>query len=288
MIYYLMLAAAAVLFSSMFLFNQKFQQSFGSSFKSAMTFSLYSALFGIIIIFAVNGFRLEFSAFSLLWAAVYAANGILYTYASVKSFDYVNLSVFSIFNMLGGMLLPSLFGILFLSEGISVQKILCYVLMIIALTFTVDSANSGGSKQKLKSGFWYFAVFVLNGLTGVISVIHQSGGQAVDSFSFLILARIVQAVVSAAFFAKSAKSMIKKTTAKTLFYSAGFAAFCGIGNLLTLLSLKVLDASVQYPVITGGTMLVSLLISILFKEKISKKNAVATLVAFASTLLVAI
>lgn len=120
-----MLAAAAALFSSQFLFNQKYEEKCGSSLFSAILFTFYSGIGGFAVALAANGFRLEFSFFSLLLAAICAAVGILYTTASVKAFETVNLSAYSVFAMLGGMLLPTVYGMVFCSEEITAVKLIC-------------------------------------------------------------------------------------------------------------------------------------------------------------------
>lgn len=278
--YYFMLAVATVLFASQFLFNQRFEAENGASFGSSVVFSLYSSVAGFFILFVLNGFQLQFSSFSLLMAVIHGATSFLYNIASVKSLHSVNLSAYSIFAMLGGMLLPFLYGILFGGEPLTPLKLLCCLCMATALLFTVDYKEKAGNK------LWYFAVFVLNGLFGVISTIHQGNTTAVDSFSFLMLSRIAVLIFTLPFCFKEAKSF-KKSVAKSLFWSAGFALFSGVGNLLVLLALKHLPASVQYPIITGGTMAVSLIISVLRKEKNNLRTVLATAVAFVSTVLIA-
>lgn len=274
-----MLFAAATLFSLQFLFNKKFEEESGSSLSSSMLFSFISSLAGLVLLLAVNGFRVEFSLFSLLWAAAYAVDGVLFTLASVKAFRTVNLSAYSIFSMLGGMLLPSVYGILFCNEQLTLFRGLCFVLIAVSVAFTVKLGQSKGF-------LLYGAVFVLNGLVGIISVIHQSDTlRAVDSLSFLFLARAVSVIISAAF-CLCIKGTLKRITKKSVVYSCGFAAFSTIGNLLVLLSIKHLPASVQYPVITGGTVVISLIISILRREKVEIRNIIATVVAFAATVMI--
>lgn len=277
-----MLAVSALLFSSQFLFNQKFEEEYGSSLYSSLLFSFLSSLGGFVILFALNGFRMDFSPFSAVIAAISAVIGILYTIASVKSFEEVNLSAYSVFAMLGGMLLPFLYGIVFRSENITVMKILCCVFIIISLIFTIDF------KSKSDKKIYYATVFMLNGLTGVCSIIHQSGANAVNSFSYLMLSRIAAFVICIPFLLCIRKTNPKAPAKNALLYSFGFSAFCGIGNLLVLLALRHIQASVQYPIITGGVMFASLIISIIRHEKIGKREALATVAAFVSTILIAL
>ncbi len=47
-------------------------------------------------------------------------------------------------------------------------------------------------------------------------------------------------------------------------------------------------ASVQYPMVTGGTIVFSTLIDLIRKEKVSKREITATIIAFVSSCLMAI
>lgn len=281
MMYFFLLIVATVLFSLQFLFNQKFEQECGSSLNASMIFSLYSAIGGFVILFVLNGFSLSLSFFSLITAIVYSIIGIAYTIAGIKAFGEVNLSAYSVFSMLGGMLMPSLYGIIFCGEAITAGKILCAVCMTAALLLIIDFNKNAGKK------IYYISVFVLNGLVGVVSVIHQKNAYAIDSFGFLMLARISTTIISLPFYFKMSKNA-RKTSLNAKIYSFGYAAFCGIGNLLVLIALKHLPASIQYPIITGGVMIMSLIISIVRKETVTRKNIVSTVIAFISTVLIAL
>ena len=277
---YILLSISVILFSSQFVFNQVFEREEGSSFGSSMLFSLYSSVFGFAVLFVISGFRLNFSMVSLLYAVLYAAVSIAYSVASVKSFGTVNRSAYSIFAMLGGMLLPSVCGIVLFNEELTFFKLLCYVAVAGALIATIDfKAGNGGAG-------WYLGVFVRNGLVGGISVLHQKSVSAVDSFSFLCLARIA-AVAGSLLICGLKKQPLKRIGRKSLWCTLLFAAVNGIGNLFVLMSLRHLPASVQYPVVTGGVMIASLLIDVIKREKLSVKNVVGTAVAFAASLMLA-
>ena len=73
---------------------------------------------------------------------------------------------------------------------------------------------------------------------------------------------------------------------KNLLYSSGYGALNGVGNLFLLIALSNLPASVQYPLVTGGVMVFSTIISILQKEKLTKKDYVATAVSFVASVLI--
>lgn len=280
-LYYSLVITATVLFSLQFLFTQKFGESRGSSLEATLVFTLYKSVVIAVMMFIIGGFRLEFTLFSALLALVYTASGLIMTYFSLKAFEVTNLSVYSVFSMLGGMLLPFLLGIFFYDEGFSVAKAVCCVLILIAVLLGIE--KKGASK---KAVIYYLAVFVLNGMAGVISKIHQSSTIAhVDSTCFMILSSLWAVLICGILLLAKCKKipLIKKNE---LFLVSGYGIFNGVGNLFLLISLATLPASVQYPLVTGGVMVFSAVISTLRREKLTARDYIATAVAFLASVVI--
>ena len=104
----------------------------------------------------------------------------------MKALNKINLSLYSVFSMLGGMTLPFLAGLLFYGEPLPLGKGVCFVLVVISLLFTVQKGDK-------KSGWLYYTgIFVLNGMSGVIAKAFNDGpypkGSAAD---FSILSALV-------------------------------------------------------------------------------------------------
>ena len=284
--YYGLIFTAAVLYSLQFLFQQKFEEKCGTAFSASLTFSAWTSVVCFAALLAVNGMRLQFTLFSLGIALIYSCVRIVYSYASMKAFDCVNLSVYSMFAMLGGMLLPFAYGILWCREGLTLNKALCCGLIAAALYLTVSAEEE--EKRGRKSKIYYALVFVLNGMNGVLSKIHQSNTEAnVDSVSFLALTMLVTFGMSAVLQLITGRKPVSIKGA-VVGYTVGFALFCGFGNLLTLIALTHLPASVQYPIITGGVMVFTLLISWVRREHITRRNIFATVLSLVSTILIAL
>jgi drug/metabolite transporter (DMT)-like permease len=263
-----------------FLFNQQFRKRNGDGIDSTFTFSLYTHGISFLILFALNKFHLEINWFTFIVALIYALVVLGYAYSGLKSFATANLSVYSIFAMLGGMLLPSAYGIIFFKEELSVSKIICLVLIIVSTALSFEKSTTKGNNLK-----YYLGVFVLNGMVGVLSKIHQSDSSlAVDSKSFMATVNIFVFVICLAYqLIKNKKIAMPSLKA---FGSIGAHAFCnGIGNLLCLIALVSLPASVQFPITTGGVMVFSTIISLIRKEKPSPKTLISTAIAFVSTVL---
>ena len=292
---YIFLVVAAALYSLMFLTNRGYQRSNGTGISAGLSFAMYTSMVGLPIFLVISAvgmisgwspladLKLEFSWFSLLMALLNSGVLIGYSIFSIKALAVANLSLFSIFAMLGGMLLPSLYGLIFSNEPVTAGKIACYVLIAVALFLTFEK----GGKNSKKSMLYCFGVFVLNGLSGVVTSIHSEeifSDIAVSSGSFMIMNRAGNIVVCLILLLAICKK-IPKMKLSDLGNVAGNGACAGMGNLLQLMALATLDSSVLFPIVTGGTMLFSMLVSIMIKEKPSVKTIIASILAAASTVL---
>lgn len=291
---YFLLIIAVVLFATQFLFNQQFRKLRGEGLDASLSFSLYGSTFSFLLMFILGGFKLHITWFSFLIAIIYAAACILSSYSGLKAFGVTNLSVYSIFSMLGGMLLPFAYGVLFAGEPFTAAKAVCILLIGIAILFSFEKGGNTG-----KGYLFCFSVFILNGSVGVLSKIHmspevfpslnallQSGENlTVDSYSFLATIQLSIIIACLVYFFVIRRKM-PKLSLKEFGCVASYAGCNGIGNLFVQIALTVLPASVQYPIITGGVMVCSTLISFIRKEAITKKTYIATALALLSTILI--
>lgn len=281
-VYYLMIALSALIFALQFMLNDGYQRESGSGWNSSLKFSLYSSIVGFAALFAINKFECGFSLFSLTVAVVYSMVCIALNYFTVKALKIANLSVYSVFSMIGGMILPFIYGIM-CGEELKAIRIVCCFLISVAVAM-----NVGGSKESKKAFKYYIAVFILNGMVGVISKIHQSYPEyCVGSADFLMLSKIITVLFSMLLIILGKEKNV--TVSKKAFaYSAGSACFNSIANLLLLIALLKLPASVQYPMVTGGVIVFSTLIELVRKSKLTKKEIAAALIAFSVSGMMAI
>lgn len=278
---YLLLILAAFLFAVQFLFNQQYRRLKGEGLDATMTFSLYTSAISFVILFALGRFQLHITWFSLLIAVLYAAVCLLSSYAGLKAFGTANLSVYSIFMMLGGMLLPFAYGILFANEALSFAKALSILLICAAVGCSFEKGAEGKNAYR-----FYAAIFVLNGLVGVLSKIHLSiPALAVDSYSFMATIQLAL-LAMCLLYCLIRRQGIPKPSGKLYLCLSGYAICNGIGNLFCQIALTSLPASVQYPIITGGVMVFSTLISLARREPIGGKTYLAAALACLSTVLI--
>ena len=62
--YYLIIMVSVVLFGGCFALNDAYQKLNKSSIKSSMQFALVGSVASVVVLFLINGIRLEFTPFS--------------------------------------------------------------------------------------------------------------------------------------------------------------------------------------------------------------------------------
>ena len=268
------------MFGLQFFCNQQYERECKSSFTSSMMFIFGGAVAGLAVLFIVNGFKWEFTPFTLFMATLAALDGMGFSLCSMKALGKINLSLYSLFSMLGGMVLPFCLGIFFFDEQFTLGKAICLVAVVIALTLSVEKGDSKGGM------IYYIGVFVFNGLSGVIAKFFQSGDFAKTSeAAYSVWTAAVTATLSGILLLISFRKSPMKLTMKSVFWMSGNGILNRVANFLLLLSLAYLPASVQYPMITGGVMIVSTLLSYFTPNKPKLKEWISVALSFAGIMI---
>lgn len=276
--YYLLILLSVTMFGGSFALKDGYRKLRGSDVKTSFQYSLTGGIGGLILLCIINGISLKFTPFTLIMAVFSTLNGFLFSICSFKALGKTNLSVYSLFSMLGGMVLPFLQGIIFYGEPLTVAKSVCFALIVLSLSFTIQKGNKSG-------GFIYYAgVFVFNGMSGVITKIFTSApypkASATDfSMWATIVGLVISLIVLLTVFRKKSPDE-KPQTFLSEAICVGSGSINKIGNLLLVIALAHVHASVQYPMVTGGVMIISTLISFLGKNKPTVKQLVSVGVAF--------
>lgn len=276
--YYGLIMIAVLMFSMQFLFNQRFQREYGSGLKPLLVFVLGYNVAGLLVLLIINGFRVEFTPFTLLLAFLWSVNSLVLSFCSFKAFEKVNLSVYSLFSQLGGMMLPFFAGVLLFDERLTAGSIICFVLVLISLLFTVKRGN-GGSYL-----IYYAGIFLLNGMSGVLSKWFAAAPyEKTSSAGYSILSAAVAAALSAIvlLFIRGDRLKLSVRGATNML---GYGVLNKIGNFLLLIALAHLPASVQYPMVTGGVMICSTVICFFTHQKPGKREIASLVLSFVGIL----
>ncbi len=275
--YYGLLTVSVVLFGIQFLFNDKYEKEAGNTTAATFLFTFISSLSGLLCLLVINKFRIDATPFTLIMAFLTAANIIAYNFCSLKAIEHINLSLYSLFAMLGGMVLPFVTGIIFYNEPLTKGNVICLVLITISLALTVGKGNKNNKLATL----YYAGVFILNGMAGVLSKIYASGNYNKCNEAVYSIWAAFFGVLGAGIVLFALRHKLPKITNKAYLFGTGYGVINKFANYLLLIALAFLPASVQYPFVTGGVMIVSTIISVLCGQKPSKKELGAVALSFA-------
>lgn len=270
----------------------------GAALRRSLQFSLLAATIAGFFFLALNGFHLQFSLFSLTMSIILSLIGITSGFIGILVLSRGPISVYTLFMMLGGMLLPFLVGIFFWEEQPSIFRIIGMIVLIGALFLPILEQKGQSAKGSRLFFLLCGVIFFLNGSTSVCSKLHQlpsSAEQAVDTNSFLVLTNLCNIVVSCIvlFFLRKHKDGQKGAAVSTardrwlnIGIMAAYSIISGVAYMFQLIGAQNLDASLLYPMVTGGTIVFSTLAGwIFFKEKPSKWVLVSTIVTLGATCL---
>ena len=276
--YYGIVIISVLMFGIQFYFNDNYQKESGTGASSVFLSTFVGAVVGVLFLAVINRFDFSLTPFALAWSFITAINSVLCSICSLKALEKVNLSVYSLFTMLGGMMLPFIAGLAFYNESMTVAKAICVAFVTAALLITINW------KKKTGGELYYFGIFILNGMSGVLSKIYESAELSkVSSGGYSLWVSVMSAAISLVALIIIGKR-VKVPSFRAILFSAGGGILNRIANLLLLISLAVLPASVQYPFVTGGVIIVSTAIAALTKRKPAKKEIWAVCLSFIGVL----
>ena len=304
MIDYIIILLAVFCFAGQFAFTKLFEKAAKQTLVTSLVMLVVTNLIGVLLFLCIGGFQIHLSTVSLFWAAVFALIMIPYYVVGIKVLSLGSLAIYSMFMMLGGMLVPFLYGILFLHESISVGKgfgtVLLTLFIILQAIWQKSPEEEENRTKSKKKNYLFFVlclvIFVINGMTGVVAKIHQISTGTVDEVSFTILSCALTAILSLVLllisYLKNCRAthiqVVSTLKCKPVVIMAFIGAAAYMGNFLHLKAASNVPASVQFPLVSGGVIILSALVSAFaFKEKLRKCEWLLILGAFISTVLFA-
>lgn len=281
MIYFLMLVASAIGISGNFSVTKIYQKTMGTALYESAVFNTLVGLFGAIFFWALYGFNIEFTPYSALIAFIISMLVGGYTMIGFKIMSMGSMTVYTLFLMLGGAIVPYIYGLLFLGESVNVSNIIA--LLLIAVSVILNSGKKISEKQSVKFLLLCLAVFLINGATSVFAKIHQieTEFKTVSSESFVILkniARFLSFGLILPFCKNKTKAFMKMPKSMYLVMLAS-AVISSFSYLFQLIGASNLPATILYPVVTGGSVVfTSIFDRVFFNQKLHKRTIIGIVI----------
>ena len=232
------------------------------------SFSAGSALAALVVFFITSGGRLDFNVETLWWSMAFALSYIVGVVASIYAIKCGPLSLTSLF-ISCSLIIPTLYGLAFLGEPTSEWLIIGILLLLCSLVLVNIEKKTSERRITLKWGICVLVAFVGNGACSTVQKLQQISSGGLYKSELMIVALIIAVLVMA--------TMTAFTERKNAFVQCkrGFWHFtlCGVANgvvnYLVLVLSNRLPASVMFPIISaGGVVLASLIAISFYKEKL--------------------
>ncbi len=289
--YYLLLGLSCLLGGVRLGFNKLYVNKYGSTLKSALWFLFLCCGFFFVMMLAIQR-SLAFSVFSVILALIFAVINVGCTLFGFATLAIGNVATYNLVLMLGGMLVPFLYGVTLRGEPVTLPKAICMLLITAALVVGMERKDTGKSSRRAL--LYYALLFTLNGLACIVLSVHQTvptpfGATAVDTTSFTMLYMLFTSLLALAAFAviriRDGKAVTAVKRGPDVALSAGYGIFYGLANLISAFCLLHIETSAQFPILTGGSVILAGVVGLFFKEKITPRFLIAASLVLVGTLL---
>ena len=250
--------------------------------QGAYLFGLMTA-FASMLFFVFSSKNMQWDIriipYSLLFATVYATSTIA-TFVAIASGAMSLTSLITSYSLM----IPTVYGLIFLHESISIGFVCGIVLLMISL-FLINQ-KTGSVKISLK---WVISVtiaFVAGGLCSVFQNLQQVTFNGAYKNEFMIVALLFVSIV---FFIMV---LVKEKNGLISYVKTGWymGLFCGIMNGIVNLFVMILSArmsvSIMFPLISAGGIIVTYIFSrFVFKERLTNRQFAGFILGIISVVL---
>lgn len=290
--YYLIFVAATLLTqaNSVYIYK-KYQLTAGTSLPASVLYMIINGIVSAIvpgIVILCTGGRLECTPYSMIFATATVICSAVNVILQFKAYEKGQIAIVNIMVTLGGIIVPSLWGVIFLKEELSAKNLVGIVIMLCAVVLIMGKKGEKWNRRLI----WMYLVMVLCscfvtmlGKQHQVEAVHAT----VDTLSYSVWVGVIRAML----FAMLIPYIIRKRGRSVLHFSKAPVAYAtassvigGSCYIVTLFTAAVLPVVITSPMGTGiGILMSSFLPWITYHEKLEKKQLAGVLLSFAGVLI---
>lgn len=258
--------------------------------KCTFFFAFISCIFADLFFVFASGFKFDFNKdiiiYSVFFALSYSLAVLFLTFAYKEgSFSFSGLVISY------SLLLPTLYGIIFLRDDTSLFFYIGLALLCIAtflICYKKENKNAPGNNKSLNFKWVMFIslAFIGNGFCTIFQTTEQTLFNGMYKNEFMIIALSISALVFLIFSLFMEKKHIKDGFRPSILFGSISGLFNGALNLFVMYSVNHLNSSIVFPLISGGGLILTFFIArIFFKEKYSLVQYFGFIISVASVVL---
>ena len=261
-------------------FNEKIPAA-GPHFFSAVA-CFVSALFFVMS----AGFRPEWNAGVLPYAVGFAIGCAVSSVFAFLAIQNGSLSLTSLI-ISYSLIIPTVFGLVFLNETASAWfyiglGFLCVSLFLINVKFE-RSPEKEGTKITWKWILYVLLAFLGNGACSTVQVLQQRTFAGAYKNELMIMALLIVSATLIIFACFGEKKTMPESFKKGWYIMVLCGAANGAMNLFVMMLANRMNASLMYPLISAGSIILTAMISIAFyKEKLSRTQVAGLVLGIAA------
>ncbi len=291
--YYIIFVITTVLsqLNSIYLYK-KYQLTAGTSFRASVLYMIINGILSALMplgVLLVTGQPLQATPYSLLFAAatvICSAMGLILTF---RAYALGQIAIVNIMTTIGGIVIPCLWGVLFLGEELSVQSLVAILIMLGAVVFITPVHEEKFRKNLI---LLYLVIILFNCFVTMLSKQHQIEAvyATVDTYSYSVWVGVIRTVlfgILGIFFLLKGKGIREvPQVKKSSVFAVLSSAVSGTCYIVTLFTAAVLPVVITSPLGTGiGILMSTTLPHFIYHENLTKRQLFGTVLSFVGIML---
>ena len=255
----------------------------------------FSIAFLMVVIFLA--FSSSFGFANPLWLTLSNAVCILLSQICImKAVELGSTAITSLF-VNGNFVIPTIWGAIYYSEPVHYLQIIGIVLILVS--FIIGAKKEQNEKFNVK---WLLCTLLGMLSAGILGIVQKIFGReyamTYSLDAFLAVSFVIIVVISLIIYAtcKIKGNITKQIENKTMKFSRStitlilvLGVILGYHNKFCTYLSGALPSALYFPIINGGVIvLVAIVSAILFKEKLSKRQVLSTVMGFVSIIIISI
>jgi len=187
-----------------------FQKRTDGTLHASLWRNIINAIAAFAIFFVVNGFKMNVTTRTMLvWCVIYALTSVVSGITNMIGLTYAKMATITFYMLLGGMVVPFVFGIFYYHEKPTICQWIGFAVMLVSMAVpfvfplvmkkkngtVVDNSDTVGitKKGKVIATICEIGVFFMNGGNSVITTLagRDPGYSVDDGKSFLLMSNIL-------------------------------------------------------------------------------------------------
>lgn len=241
--------------------------------NAGFTFSAASVFFALIVFIIAGIGKFSFDPAIIGYSIVFSVS---YSAALIGMFFAISSGPLSLTSLLVqySLILPTFYGLFVLKESADIPLIIGLVLLGVSLILVNIESKE---EKKITPKWLIFALlsFVGNGLCSVTQKAQQIKFDGMYKNEFMIIALVISVIAPLVLAVIFERNQMGTAIKKGFFPYAVCGIANGLTNLFVLILAEKMSASVMYPIISAGGIVLTALISIfVYKEKLSVQQKI--------------